>query len=148
MLASGYRMMKATALNKICRTTNNIVSFSSCIGPNHFNAKLIRVQLVPSKMISPSLSVSVTPTTPRSRYTFRMSLPKGFRFASLNWNLLGSSRPVSTLILGSLCLGHGKKWKSWGIEKMKLATWGTKNSKAVLLKWPKIATTAMVIPEK
>lgn len=49
---------------------------------------------------------------------------------------------------GNLCLGHGTILNNWGTEYMKLKTWGMKNSNMVLLKCPKIATTAKVIPEK
>lgn len=33
---------------------------------------------------------------------------------------------------GILCLGIGRRWKSWGNDKMKLMSWGTKNSMMVL----------------
>lgn len=50
--------------------------------------------------------------------------------------------------LGKRCLGQGSIWNSWGTEKMKLPIWGIKKSRAVLLKCPRMATTATVMPEK
>ena len=38
--------------------------------------------------------------------------------------------------------------KSCGAEKIKLKTWGIKNSNMVLLKCPRIPVTAKVIPAK
>ena len=49
---------------------------------------------------------------------------------------------------GSLCLGHGTRLNSCGMEYRKLRTWGMKNSIMVLLKCPRMPTTAKVIPAK
>jgi hypothetical protein len=50
--------------------------------------------------------------------------------------------------LGNLCLGQGTNLNTCGTEYTKLTTWGIKNNSMVLLKCPRIATTANVIPEK
>lgn len=50
--------------------------------------------------------------------------------------------------LGNLCRGHGTNLNNCGTEYTKLTTCGIKNSNIVLLKCPRIATTANVIPEK
>mmetsp|Transcript_28147 Transcript_28147/g.41578 ORF Transcript_28147/g.41578 Transcript_28147/m.41578 type:complete len:87 (+) Transcript_28147:648-908(+) len=49
---------------------------------------------------------------------------------------------------GSLCRGQGTILKSCGEDHKKLMIWGMKNRRSVLEKWPKIPTTANVIPLK
>lgn len=50
--------------------------------------------------------------------------------------------------LGTRWRGQGTSPKSCGQLKMKLTIWGMKKSKSVLLKWPRMPTTAKAIPEK
>ena len=63
-------------------------------------------------------------------------------------NVDGSIKPVRGLNLGRRCLGQGTNLNSWGIDQTKFMTWGIKNNKSVLLKWPRIPTTANVMPAK
>lgn len=49
---------------------------------------------------------------------------------------------------GNLCLGHGKNRNNCGIEYKKLKICGIKNNNTVLLKCPKIPTTANKTPAK
>ena len=116
---------------------------------------------------------SFTLIKPKRRYVAKMSLAKGFfKSLSLNSTWLGSSKSVSRLYLflffsleffyfvsklnlkrqifyfGKRCLGHGINLNSCGTDSKKLNTCGTKNSKRNLLKWPKMPTTAKVMPAK
>ena len=50
--------------------------------------------------------------------------------------------------LGIRWRGQGTNPKSWGQLNRKLKIWGKKKSNKVLLKWPKIPTTAKAIPQK
>ena len=56
--------------------------------------------------------------------------------------------PITKTYFGNLWRGHGTNLKSCGADSKKLKTCGIINSSIVLLKWPNIATTAKVIPEK
>jgi hypothetical protein len=60
----------------------------------------------------------------------------------------GSILPVFALNLGNLCLGQGTNLNNWGVEYKKLMICGMKKSSNVLLKCPRIPTTANVMPAK
>mmetsp|Transcript_3991 Transcript_3991/g.9009 ORF Transcript_3991/g.9009 Transcript_3991/m.9009 type:complete len:142 (-) Transcript_3991:1032-1457(-) len=60
----------------------------------------------------------------------------------------GSINPVRALNFGSRCLGQGTNLNNCGVDQRKLIICGMKNSSRVLEKWPKIPTTANVMPAK
>jgi hypothetical protein len=49
---------------------------------------------------------------------------------------------------GRRCRGQGTSLKSWGVEYRKLRIWGMKKRRRVLEKWPRMPTTAKVMPAK
>lgn len=77
-----------------------------------------------------------------------INLPKTFISEYLNTVTLISSLSVLELNFGNRCLGQGISLNSCGDEYKKLKTCGIKKRSVVLLKCPKMPTTANVIPEK
>ena len=141
-------MKKAMQLQHNWKQINIHVKVRSWTGPTNFNVKLMIVKLLNSKSTSsPSLYSLIWPK-PVNLITFRINRPMVLSSFSLTVTIRISTLSVSSQYFGNLCLGHGRSLKSWGEEYTKLITWGMKNNNNVLLKCPRIATTANVIPLK
>lgn len=118
---------------------------SSRIGPNHTSHKLISVKL-DDETTCPFASTSTSSS--RSRCSNLRLSAIGRRNGLRNSTREGSSKPVRALKCGSRCRGHGTRWNSCGAEYTKLNACGSRRRIRVLLKWPRMATTAKTMPAK
>ena len=118
---------------------------SSRMGPNHTSHKLISVKL-DDDSTCPFASTSTLSS--RSRCSNLRLSAIGRCNGLRNSTREGSSKPVRALKCGSRCRGHGTRWKSCGAEYTKLKACGRRSNISVLLKWPRMATTAKTMPAK
>lgn len=137
-------MVNAMQLQTICIKISIVVNFASCIGPKYKRTRLINVKLL--VVTYPSFSCHFTNFRNLNNLIKNLPISPNFEY----WNLtkLQSNWSVSALYFGKRCRGHSIKWNNCGTENRKLKTCGMKNNKVVLLKWPKMPTTAKVMPEK
>lgn len=111
--------------------------------------------LTSSNLMMPSFWYKYTNNRPRIPVSFqsysnvlgyKISFSALYLDTSINGQIGGSTMYQTNL--GNRCRGHGMKWNSWGTDIKKLSICGMKKRSIVLEKWPKIPTTANVIPAK
>lgn len=144
-MANGYLMVNAMHVHISCINKSLCVNCPSCVGPHTTIVKLISVKLLVVTMPSASSDHWIMRSNLNTRTN---NLPSILKSLYRNCVRLHSMRSVSELYLGKRCRGQGTKWKSCGMEYRKLNTCGMKNSRSVLLKWPRMPTTANVIPAR
>lgn len=111
-------MRNATLLQNTWNAKSLTVRRTSDIGPNLIKNKLIKVKLL-IFMLSLSSILSTKCSIVR---TSTINLLKEFISFFAMIVLLASSKSVSALYFGNLCLGQGIKWNNWGTEYKKFMT--------------------------
>jgi len=123
--------MKATTLDNTWMAKMVKVRVRSCMGPVSLKIKFIRVKLLHSIMLTVvGVSESVSTSTTYSLTLATLiddKIPSDIlpnNPSSVFWKCAVEVVTVSASLsyLGSLCLGQGTRWNSWGKEYKKLKT--------------------------
>lgn len=138
-------MKRAKRVHTTWKPISICVATRSCVGPKMTRSRLITVRLF---VITRPSDICCQLIRRNERSTITIRRPNLLSSSNRNSVVLMCNRSVFASYLGKRCRGQGTKWKSCGVEQRKFKICGTKKSKSVLLKCPKMPTTAKVIPAK